>query len=367
MKTLKPLVLSVALFCLAGIASASAQVSLRGIYTSNVSSTLSVLFGVRDNNDVDVFVFDYSQHNIGKASTTIDSSGSFTFPASVIGYGISGTLSATGSSAQIAATLTYSGWSQPQQITVPRSVWFGANDSNGISIINGRFTGMAVDQTSPGKGNVTFIVDSNNDLYLVHETAAGVFYGGVGTVTPNSGDTGGTFSVNGVHGAIISGSFTTNAFVMNGTFTNAENSQTYDFNAFRDAAAHRLGNVSTRGFVGTGQNVLIGGFVIGGGPKLVLIRVLGPSLAQFGITSPLEAPTLTLSKGGTQLATNTGWQNQSSQTIVQQIEATQLAPYSTGDDAILIELEEGAYTAEVSGVGGTTGTALVEVYEVLLD
>lgn len=366
MKTLKPLVLTVALFCAAGIASASAQVSLRGIYTSNVSGTLSVLFGVRDNNNVDVFVFDYSQQNIGRTSTVIDSSGAFAFSSPVIGYGISGTLSATGASAQIAATLTYSGWSQPLQITVPRSVWFGANDSNGISIINGRFTGMAIAQGAPGKGNVTFIVDSNNDLYLIHETANGVFYGGVGTVTPNAGDNGGAFSVNGVHGAVISGSFTTNAFVMNGSFTNAGTNLTYDFNAFRDAAANRLGNISTRGFVGTGQNILIGGFVIGGGPKLVLIRVLGPSLAQFGITSPLETPTLTVSKGGTELATNTGWQNQSP-TLVQQIQATQLAPYSLGDDAILIELEQGAYTAEVSGVAGATGTALLEVYEVLLD
>jgi hypothetical protein len=357
----------VALFCAAGIATASAQVSLRGIYTSNVSSTLTVLFGVRDNNDVDVFVFDYGQQAIAKASTVIDSSGAFAFSSPVIGYGISGTLSATGASAQIAATLTYSGWSQPMQITVPRSVWFGANNSGGVSIINGRFTGIAADQDAPGKSNVTFIVDANNNLYLIHETPDGVFYGGVGTVTPNPGDAGGTFSVNGVHGAMITGSFTTNAFVMNGTFTNAGTAQTYDFNAFRDAAANRLGNISTRGFVGTGQNILIGGFVIGGGPKLVLIRVLGPSLSQFGITSPIEAPILTLLHGGSQIATNTGWQNQSSAALVQQIEATQLAPDSPGDDALLVELEEGAYSAEVSGVGGATGTALVEVYEVLLD
>jgi hypothetical protein len=141
----------------------------------------------------------------------------------------------------------------------------------------------------------------------------------------------------------------------------------FTFVAFRDAAANRLGNLSTRGFVGTGQNVLIGGFVIGGGPKLVLLRVLGPGLAQYGITAPVMDPTVTLYHGQTALATNTGWQNQSSPTLVSEIQATHLSPPDAGDDAILIQLEEGAYTMIVQGASGDTGTALVEVYEVLLD
>jgi hypothetical protein len=366
MNHLKTLVLGLVAFVSFGWAKASAQVSLRGLYTDNVSSTLSVLFGVHDNNTVDIFVFDYSQHQIGRAPTTIDSSGNFALASPLIGYGISGTLSASGASASISAALTYSQWSAPMQITVARSVWFGANNGDGISIINGRFEGLAANENAPGKTNVTFIVDANNNLYLIHETA-GVLYGGVGTVTPNGSDTGGTFAVAGVRGVAITGSFTADAFVMAGTFTDATTGGTYDFNAFRDAAANRLGNVSTRGFVGTGQNILIGGFVIEGGPKLVLIRVLGPGLAQYGITSPLMAPTVSLYHGTTLIETNTGWQNQASQSQVQQIEATQLVPPDAGDDAILVELEAGAYSAEVSGVGGATGTALVEVYEVLLD
>ena len=93
---------------------------------------------------------------------------------------------------------------------------------------------------------------------------------------------------------------------MDGTFTDSNG--TYDFTAFRDAAANRLGNLSTRAFVGPGQNVLIGGFVIAGGPKLVLIRVLGPGLATFGITGPLMDPSISLYQGKNVVASNTGWQ-----------------------------------------------------------
>jgi hypothetical protein len=166
-------------------------------------------------------------------------------------------------------------------------------------------------------------------------------------------------------GDVGSGTFTTNAYTMSGSFTYSSGS--FDFVAFRDAAANRFGNISTRGLVGTGQNVLIGGFIIDGGPKLVLVRVLGPGLAQYSITAPIMDPTVTLYHGQTPLASNTGWQNQSSPAIVSEIQATHLSPPAAGDDAILIQLEAGAYTSIVEGATGDTGTALVEVYEVLLD
>jgi hypothetical protein len=192
-----------------------------------------------------------------------------------------------------------------------------------------------------------------------------VFGGGIGTVTPNAGETGGTLQFTGVKGEAFSGVFTTNAFTMSGTFTDTNG--TYDFEAFRDAAANRFGNLSTRGFVGTGQNVLIGGFVIAGGPKFVLIRVLGPGLANFGITAPLLDPSVSLYMGQTVIDSNTGWMNQSNPSIIPEIQATRLSPPSPGDDAILVQLEAGAYTTVVTGASGDTGTALVEVYEVLLD
>jgi hypothetical protein len=361
MKSLFKPALVLCAFLAAGLGHASAQVSLRGIYTTAISGSLTAVIAVRDNNSLDAYLFDTSQQAVGKGSTAIDSSGDFSL-SGVIGYGVSGTLSATGASAVITGSVTNPSWASPVAFTAPRTVWFGANGSD---IISGRFTGRASNTSAPGSVDFTVIIDANNNLYAIREVSAGVYTGGIGTVTPNAGDTGGTFQYTSVTGNAGTGTFTTDAFTMSGTFT--DSSATYTFVAFRDAAANRLGNLSTRGFVGTGQNVLIGGFVIEGGPKLVLIRVLGPGLANYGITAPLMDPSITLQHGQTVLETNTGWQNQSDPNAVAEIEATHLAPPSTGDDAILIQLEAGAYTMTVTGASGDTGTALVEVYEVLLD
>ncbi|HXQ82415.1 MAG TPA: hypothetical protein VN775_13940 [Opitutaceae bacterium] len=363
MNSLKKMALVTTAVLSVGLARVSAQVSLRGIYTTAVNSTLTAVIAVHDNNNLDAFLFDTGQMEVGKGATTIDASGNFTL-SGVIGYGMTGTLTATGSSASISGSVTNPSWAAPEAYTAPRTVFFGANNSGGVSIINGRFTGKVSNESTPGQTNITLIVDANNNIYLIHEYPGGTYGGGIGTVTPNSSETGGTFQLTGVKGEAVTGTFTTNAFTMAGSFTDTDGS--YVFTAFRDAAANRLGNISTRGFVGTGQNVLIGGFVIAGGPKLVLIRVLGPGLANYGITSPLMDPTVTLYKGQNSLASDTGWQNQNSGTVAQ-IQATKLAPPDAGDDAILIQLEAGAYTTVVAGASGDTGTALVEVYEVLLD
>jgi hypothetical protein len=364
MKPLHKIAFALAAFLAAGLGQASAQVSLRGIYTASINSTLTLVAAVHGNNTLDAYLFDSGQQEVGKETATIDASGDFSI-AGEIGYGISGTLAAAGASASLSGSVTNPNWSTPVAYTAPRTVWFGVNNANGLSVINGRFTGKASNVNAPGSTNLTLIVDANDNLYLIHEVSAGVYSGGIGTVTPNGAETGGAFSFTSMKGDVGSGTFTTNAYTMSGSFTYSSGS--FDFVAFRDAAANRFGNISTRGFVGTGQNVLIGGFNIDGGPKLVLVRVLGPGLAQYGITAPIMDPTVTLYHGQTPLASNTGWQNQSSPAIVSEIQATHLSPPAAGDDAILIQLEAGAYTSIVEGASGDTGTALVEVYEVLLD
>lgn len=365
MKSWKTPLFAIAALLSVCLGTAQGQVSLRGIYTTPVNSTLTAVIAVHDDNSLNAFLFDTSQQMVGKEAATLDASGNFSI-ASEIGYGLTGNLSATGASAEITGSVTSPSWTAPVTFTAPRTAWFGVNNSDGSSVINGRFTGKASNDNTPGGStNLTMIVDVNNNLYLIHEVSAGVFSGGIGTVSPNAGETGGTFQFTSVKGHAGTGAFTTNAFTMSGTFT-YENG-TFDFTVFRDAAANRLGNLSTRGFVGTGQNILIGGFVISGGPKLVLIRVLGPGLAQYGITQPIMDPEVTLYQGQTALASNTGWQNQSNPALVSEIQATHLSPPDAGDDAILIQLEPGAYTTEVVGASGDTGTGLVEVYEVLLD
>jgi hypothetical protein len=123
--------------------------------------------------------------------------------------------------------------------------------------------------------------------------------------------------------------------------------------------ATRLLNISTRGRVGTGDDVLIGGFINRGGGRLVL-RALGPSLSAFGVPSPLPDPVLTLKDvNGVTLATNDDWQ--SSQAA--EITATGVAPTENLEPAILTSLPPGNYTGVVSGKGSDTGVALVEVYQ----
>jgi hypothetical protein len=129
-----------------------------------------------------------------------------------------------------------------------------------------------------------------------------------------------------------------------------------------------LANISTRGVVGGGANVLIAGLVIGGStPKSVLIRAVGPALADFGVSSTLGDPSLRIVNSSNQtVAENDNWETgNTSATIV--AAATRLGAFqfkSGGRDAALLAtLPPGNYTAVVSGVAGTSGVALVEAYD----
>lgn len=123
--------------------------------------------------------------------------------------------------------------------------------------------------------------------------------------------------------------------------------------------ATRLLNISTRGRVGTGDDVLIGGFINRGGGRL-LVRAIGPSLAAFGVPSPLPDPVLTLKdSNGVTLATNDNWQSSQGADIT----ATGLAPTNNSEAAILTSLPAGNYSGVVSGKGSDTGVALVEVFQ----
>jgi hypothetical protein len=131
------------------------------------------------------------------------------------------------------------------------------------------------------------------------------------------------------------------------------------------SARPRLVNLSARVQVGTGGNILIAGFVIGGSTaKTVLIRASGPALVPFGVTGTLPDPQLQLYSGTTLLATNAGWgDNPLLATAFASVGAFSWSSTSQ-DSAIFVTLAPGAYTAQVSGASGDTGVALVEVYEV---
>jgi hypothetical protein len=123
-----------------------------------------------------------------------------------------------------------------------------------------------------------------------------------------------------------------------------------------------LGNVSTRSFVQTGADVMIGGFIVeGNGPKRVIVRAIGPELAQHGVPNPLADPVLDLHNNtGVLIGSNDNWMDASN---VQEIINSGHAPTDPRESAIVTTLPPGNYTAIVRGVSNTTGVALVEVYD----
>ncbi len=125
----------------------------------------------------------------------------------------------------------------------------------------------------------------------------------------------------------------------------------------------RLGNISTRGFSGTGDNVLIAGFILHDQAKPVLARALGPTLSGAGVAGALSDPTLSLyNQSGQLIFSNDNWADAQGTEIQQ----TGLAPPDSREAAIKATLAPGNYTAILSGKGGATGIGLAEVYDLSL-
>jgi hypothetical protein len=144
-------------------------------------------------------------------------------------------------------------------------------------------------------------------------------------------------------------------------------------------ASQRLLDISNRAQVQTGQNIVIGGFVIGGSgaSKSVLVRSVGPGLTTYGVTGVLNQPSVSVyDSSGLVIATDTGWSNAPvagnsavaatfRQATTADMNSAGAFPLNAGsaDSAIVLTLPPGAYSAQASGVGGTSGVALTEVYD----
>ena len=129
------------------------------------------------------------------------------------------------------------------------------------------------------------------------------------------------------------------------------------------AADSELINISTRGFVGTENNVMIGGFTLGRNPGNVRIAVrgIGPSLSQFGLSNVLTDPTLELHDGnGTIMVSNDNWQDD--HVSAEQLSANGLALQQPNESGIFLSLPPGAFTAILAGKNGGAGIGLVEIY-----
>ena len=168
-------------------------------------------------------------------------------------------------------------------------------------------------------------------------------------LTPASMDAAVMRSLEGGHTAQITGVEAGNVLV-----------EAYDAES---GTATRLTNVSARNRVGTGADIMIAGFTIGGtGSKNLLVRAVGPTLADFGVPGTLEHPKLEIYNGaGERIAINEIW----SATLSSAFSSVGAFPLTPGsaDAALTISLPPGGYTVQVSGADGGTGEALVELYE----
>ena len=129
------------------------------------------------------------------------------------------------------------------------------------------------------------------------------------------------------------------------------------------AAASILANISTRALVQLDENVLIGGFILGGGDLSsdVILRAIGPSLAEAGVSDALQDPTLELrNSDGDLVEANDDWQDDAADAAA--VTAAGVPPRNSKESAIAASLPAGGYTVIVSGKGGDIGVALVEIY-----
>ncbi|MFT4821603.1 MAG: hypothetical protein ACI9PN_002470, partial [Candidatus Azotimanducaceae bacterium] len=128
-----------------------------------------------------------------------------------------------------------------------------------------------------------------------------------------------------------------------------------------DTGVTRLINIATRGFVGTGDDVLIGGVIIGGTEtKTLTFRALGPSMEALGVAGAIADPVLELlDVNGVLIATNDNWQDDVN---VSQLRAD-LQPTDTREAVLTRTLTPGNYTAIVRGVNSTVGVGIIEVFD----
>ena len=373
-----------------------AEESKRGFYEGNLAGGGRVVFFVQGNHALSTYVFDTAGHQAYFGGGTVADNGTFTLTTTP-----SSTISGTVNPGSVTATVL------GQNVTANRVGTFGESEHLG-----GRFSATATSDSGTSY-DVKFVVDAQKNIFMIAKQGATVLGGfGTITVTPSpsptpsatptatptatpsatmgpavtddhgSDDGGGhefedgderedhnlddnshsfsaTFTLTFVTGETVTGHLTVSHGLLLGDFT--LNGVVFHFRAPQESTENHMANISTRGFVNTGQGQLIGGFIIRGGPKLVFIRALGPSLAAAGVNPALADPEIKLFQNNTLLRQNNDWQSAAN---ASDMIATTIPPTNAKEAAILIRLEPGNYTTVVDGADNGTGIALVEVYEI---
>ena len=323
------------------------KISLHGVYEGAMSNGGIAILYVEKNSQIQATILDVAGQTIGAGEGQM-TNGAFTFALSN-GQTIAGNTGEHSISGTVAGA----------SFQALRTSEFGEEENAA-----GRFVGVA--NGPGGESRVAIVITRSKHIVLVQTTGSApnfVRTGGFGTVTPPAAPGGAyTFALTKTIGSSsqITGSFTVTDGVFAGAFTTSAG--TFTVSSFKSTLLHRMANISTRGLVGQGDGVLIGGFIITGGPKLVMIRAIGPSMAAQGVSPVLANPSLRLFAEGLVLKENDDWKSSAN---AAEILASGLAPTNDLESALLVRLEPGAYTTIVSGAAaGPIGIGLVEVYEV---
>jgi hypothetical protein len=256
---------------------------------------------------------------------------------------------------------------------------FTARDSNQV-VLSGQTSATGVSGTFNGKtfiGPVTSSTGAFTPL-LVTGTLTGVpnsqaiaIVGGDGSVTVHAASgtnrevgsdvltSTGNYSFAGSTGGRISGTVTNSAAVVSGSVSGGV---TGTFLLRQQTS--RISNISTRSLAGNADRTLVAGFVVAGtGTKPLLVRAVGPTLANFGVTNALADPSLEIMRGSVSVAANNDWGNSAAlAALATQVGAFALTPGSR-DAAVQTSLVPGTYTAVVGGGTATLGSALIEIYD----
>jgi hypothetical protein len=318
------------------------NLSLHGFYEGTTADGALAVFYIENNTHVQINILDFNAQQIGFAEGNL-TGGAFTFTLTN-----SQPISGNASEDRITVTLAN------QSFVAEHVPAFGEG-----SPVGGRYVGVA-HAPSGTESPVMFLIDANNHIVMVQNDVSGRT-GGYGTLTaPVSPSTTYSFTLSQFigSGSSVAGSFTIVDGVFSGSYTTSNG--TYTVTSFKQSLANHMANISTRGLVGPGQGQLIGGFIITGGPKMVMIRAIGPSLSAAGVSPVVANPSLQLYSGSTLLASNDDWGTNSNAAA---IASSNLAPQNSLESALLVRLEPGAYTTVVSSSDGSTAIALVEVYE----
>ncbi|MBS0657418.1 MAG: hypothetical protein JSR82_04130 [Verrucomicrobia bacterium] len=260
--------------------------------------------------------------------------------------------------AQVPLSGVYSGTSQgtrvtvgPPQVATPTSEGFSFEIKYGAIAHTGTFQAGEVTVTSSG----TLAADGTFRYTFVSQ-----FLFSVRVTTEYSGR---LVLQPGGQTAVGSGTYTQRTVTPSGDLFSSVSDGTWSVTApvTFPTGAGRLTNVSTRGSVETGDAIMIAGLVIEGTqPKRLVLRALGPSLVPFGISNALSNPSFRLFRGAEEIAANDDW---ATDARAAEVTAASLAPGDAREAALAVTLAPGLYTVLVAGVGGATGIAIVEAYD----